>query len=77
LALNWAVGAGLELVLTLRSPNDPTADLILESVTLQFLLDNYDITIPSKLPFGTVPRLEAPPRVFPPQLEPEVPTEGQ
>lgn len=77
LALNWAVGAGLKLVLTLRSPNDPTADLILESVTLQFLLDNYDITIPSKLPFGTVPRLEAPPRVFPPQLEPEVPTEGQ
>jgi len=70
LALNWAVRAGVDLVLTLRSPNDPTAELILESVTLQFLIDNYEITVPSKLPFGTVPRLEAPPFVFPPQLEP-------
>ncbi len=70
LALNWAVRAGVDLVLTLRSPNDPTAELILESVTLQFLIDTYEITIPSKLPYGTVPRLEAPPFQFPPQLEP-------
>ncbi|MGH2621436.1 MAG: SAF domain-containing protein [Anaerolineales bacterium] len=70
LALNWAVRAGVDLALTLRSPNDPTAELILESMTLQFLIDNYDITVPSKLPFGTVPRLEAPPFLFPPQLEP-------
>jgi hypothetical protein len=70
LALNWAVRAGVDLVLTLRSPNDPTAELVLDSVTLQFLIDNYEITIPSKLPYGTVPRLEAPPFQFPPQLEP-------
>ena len=70
LALNWAVRAGVDLVLTLRSPNDPTAELVTESVTLQFLIDNYEITVPSKLPFGTVPRLEAPPFLFPPQLEP-------
>lgn len=70
LALNWAVRAGVDLVLTLRSPNDPTAELILDSVTLQFLIDNYEITIPSKLPYGTVPRLEALPFQFPPQLEP-------
>jgi len=70
LALNWAVRAGVDLVLTLRSPNDPTAELVLESVTLQFLIENYEITVPSRLPFGTVPRLEAPPFQFPPQLEP-------
>jgi hypothetical protein len=70
LALNWAVRAGVDLVLTLRSPNDPTAEQTVESVTLQFLVENYEIAVPSKLPFGSVPRLEAPPFLFPPQLEP-------
>jgi pilus assembly protein CpaB len=70
LALNWAVNAGLDLTLTLRSPNDPTPEIDTDSVTLQFLIDNYDIAVPSKLPYGTEPRLTTEDFVFPPDLEP-------
>ncbi len=71
LAINWAINGGLDLTLTLRSPNDPTPEIETDSVTLQFLIDNYDIAIPSKLPYGTEPRLTAPDLVFPPDLEME------
>ena len=57
------------MTLTLRSPNDPTPEIETDSVTLQFLIDNYDIAIPSKLPYGTEPRLTAPDLVFPPDLD--------
>lgn len=76
LALNWAMGAGVDMTLTLRSPNDPAADLDTDSMTLQALIDNYNIAVPSKLPFGLEPVLEAPTLEFPPNFEPEVPTEG-
>ncbi len=76
LALNWAMKAGLDITLTLRSPNDPTLEDDTDSVTLQYLVENYDITVPSKLPYGTEPRLEASPQVFPPAAEP-VEEEGQ
>lgn len=69
LAINWAINGGLDLTLTLRSPNDPTPEIETDSVTLQFLIDNYDIAIPSKLPYGTEPRLTAPDLVFPPDLD--------
>lgn len=57
LALNWAVKSGLDLVLTLRAPGDTTSDET-TSVTLQYLLDNYDITVPSKQPYGVEPRID-------------------
>ncbi len=72
LALNWAINGGLDLTLTLRSPNDPTPELDTDSVTLQFLIDNYDIAIPSKLPYGTEPRLTTSDFEFPPDFEPVV-----
>ena len=72
LALNWAINGGLDLTLTLRSPNDPTPELDTDSVTLQFLIDNYDIAIPSKLPYGTEPTLTTTDFEFPPDLEPVV-----
>ncbi len=72
LALNWAINGGLDLTLTLRSPNDPTPELDTDSVTLQFLIDNYDIAIPSKLPYGTEPRLTTKDFEVPPDLEPAV-----
>jgi len=69
LALNWAMKAGIDLVLTLRAPgdtsNDPTT-----SVTLQYLVDNYDITIPSKLSYGIEPRLD---KIVPPVLPNDTP----
>ncbi|MCZ6529997.1 MAG: SAF domain-containing protein [Chloroflexi bacterium] len=69
LAIHWAVNAGLDLTLTLRSPNDPTPEIDTDSVTLQFMIDNYDIAVPSKLPYGTEPRLTTEDFVFPPDFE--------
>ena len=59
LALNWAMKSGVDIVFTLRGPNDVTATTT-SSVTLQYLLDNYRITIPPKLEVGIEPRLEKP-----------------
>jgi Flp pilus assembly protein CpaB len=59
LALNWAMKSGVDLVLTLRAPGD-TSDDATSSVTLQYLLDNYNITVPSKQPYGVEPRIDQP-----------------
>lgn len=66
LSINWALKAGLDMVLTLRSPNDPTVTDETASVTLQYLVENYDISVPLKLPYTTEPRIEASPVQFPP-----------
>lgn len=49
--LNYLVFSGAELTLTLRAAGDESADPT-EAVTLQFLLDEYNIPVPVKLPFG-------------------------
>jgi Flp pilus assembly protein CpaB len=59
LALNWAVKSGADLVLTLRSPGDTTT-IETTSVTLQYLLDTYNITVPSKLTISPEPQLSEP-----------------
>ncbi len=53
--LNWAVKANVDLTMTLRSPDDFT-EYETSSVTLQYLIDNYNIAIPAKLPIGLEPR---------------------
>ncbi len=58
LALDWAVKSGVDIVLTLRGPSDTTATET-TSVTLKYLVDNYNITVPSKLPYGLEPRLNS------------------
>ncbi len=58
LALNWAVRSGLPLTLTLRAPGDVTpTDTV--SVTLQYLMQNYNISVPARLPYGLEPRRDA------------------
>jgi pilus assembly protein CpaB len=64
LALNWAMKANLDLTLTLRAPGD-TQEVDTTSVTLQYLIDNYSIAVPSKLPYGLEPRLD---EIVPPVL---------
>jgi Flp pilus assembly protein CpaB len=64
LALNWAMKSGVDIALTLRAPGDTTATDT-DSVTLQYLIDNYGITVPSKLPYGVEPRLD---KIIPPVL---------
>jgi len=64
LALNYAMKAGIDIVLTLRSPDDPTQTET-TTVSLEYLFDNYKITVPSKPAYGLQPRLD---RIIPPVL---------
>lgn len=57
LALNYAIKVGAHLTLTLRAPND-TEITETTSVTLQYLVENYDVTIPTKLPYSLQPALD-------------------
>lgn len=59
LTINWAIKSGMDLVFTLRGPKDDTTTET-TSVTLKYLMDNYNITVPSKLPYGLTPRLTSP-----------------
>ena len=53
-ALNYLMYAGADLSLALRASGD---DAIIETqaVTLQFLLDNYRIPVPSRQAYGIEP----------------------
>lgn len=56
--LNYLISSqSARLTLALRSANDPSR-VETEAVTLQFLLDQYNIPIPVKLPYGMQPRLD-------------------
>jgi Flp pilus assembly protein CpaB len=68
LAINWAIRAGATLSFTLRSPDDAT-ETETSSVTLQYLVQSYNITVPSRLPYGLTPRLEA-------VIDPALPNDG-
>ncbi len=69
LALNWALKVRADLMLTLRSPGDDTL-VDTTSVTLQYLLENYRIAIPTSLPYGTEPPVSLP-------VNPSLGNEGQ
>jgi Flp pilus assembly protein CpaB len=64
LALNYAVKSEMDIVLTLRAPDDPN-QFETSSVSLQYLFDNYNITVPAKLSFGLQPRIDV---IVPPVL---------
>lgn len=49
---------GAKLNLVLRSASD-TKQVKTEAVTLQFLVDQYAIPVPSKLPYGLEPRIDS------------------
>jgi pilus assembly protein CpaB len=55
-SLNYVLFSGAELTLALRGSGDDSS-IPTESATLQFLLDEYDITLPAKLPYGMEPKL--------------------
>jgi pilus assembly protein CpaB len=68
LAINWAIRSGATLSFTLRSPGD-TTETDTASVTLQYLVQSYSITVPSRLPYGLTPRLEE-------VIDPVLPNDG-
>ncbi|TAK10945.1 MAG: hypothetical protein EPO32_13510 [Anaerolineae bacterium] len=55
--LNYLIYSGAEITLALRSASD-TGTSATQAVTLQFLLDTYQIPVPVRLPYGLEPRLE-------------------
>ena len=57
ISLNYFVYSGATLSLSLRNPND-TSRFAAESATLTSLLTQYNISLPSKLPYATNPRVD-------------------
>jgi len=56
--LNYVMlNKGAKLNMVLRSAQD-TKQVKTEAVTLQFLMDQYNIPLPSKLPYGLEPRVD-------------------
>ncbi|MFH1635764.1 MAG: hypothetical protein ABIG63_17370, partial [Chloroflexota bacterium] len=71
--LNYLLYSGAELTLALRGIGDDTIATT-EAATLQFLLDEYNISVPAKLPYGLNPRID---NLAPPELINDgQPTEG-
>ncbi len=57
IALNYFVYSGAVLSMALRNPND-NSRIDAQSVTLTSLLTQYNISLPSKLPYAQQPRLD-------------------
>jgi len=57
ISLNYFVNSGTVLTMTLRNPND-TSRFAAESATLTSLLTQYNISLPSKLPYAMQPRID-------------------
>jgi Flp pilus assembly protein CpaB len=55
--LTWLVYSGAQITLTLRNPNDQVIGEQPEAATLEYLLTQYDIPVPAKLPYALEPRL--------------------
>jgi pilus assembly protein CpaB len=63
--LNYLLYTGAQLTLALRAAGDDSR-FQTEAVTLQFLLDQYRIPVPVKLPFASEPKI---PNLLPPTLK--------
>lgn len=57
ISLNYFVYSGAVLSMTLRNPND-NSRIDAQSATLTSLLTQYNISLPSKLPYAQQPRLD-------------------
>jgi pilus assembly protein CpaB len=56
--LTYMVYTNAKLMMSLRNPSDQSR-LATEAATLQFLLSQYNIPVPAKLPYGLHPRIDA------------------
>jgi pilus assembly protein CpaB len=56
--LSYLVYGGAKLTMTLRNVLDESR-VATEAATLQFLLSQYNIPVPAKLPYATVPRVDS------------------
>jgi hypothetical protein len=60
---------GSQITLTLRNPNDFDFRTTTDAATLQYLLSQYNIPVPAKLPYATQPRMDV---LTPPSLPNDV-----
>ncbi len=58
ITLSYLVYTNAQLMMTLRNPSDESR-MATEAATLQFLLSQYNIPVPAKLPYALQPRLDA------------------
>ncbi len=65
--LTYLIYSGARLTLTLRAPDDDSR-VETEAATLQYLLSQYAIPVPAKLPYALNPRVEFP-------VEPKLPND--
>ncbi|MDI6769843.1 MAG: Flp pilus assembly protein CpaB [Anaerolineales bacterium] len=63
--LKYLLDINASLTLTLRNPNDQTTRTETEAATLQYLLSQYNIPVPAKLPYAIEPRTDV---ITPPVL---------
>jgi len=56
--LTYLIYSGAQLTLTLRNPNDIDLRSTTEAATLQYLLSQYNIPVPAKLPYSMQPRID-------------------
>lgn len=56
--LTYLINSGANITLTLRNPNDYDYEATTDAATLQYLLSQYNIPVPAKLPYATQPRIE-------------------
>lgn len=74
--LNYLMLSGANLNMVLRSAGDDEK-VKMEAATLQFIMDQYNIPNPAKLPYGMEPRMDSFPTMllpFPESLNPNKPT---
>ncbi len=57
-SLTYMLYSGAKITLTLRGTND-SSRIETEAATLQFLLSQYAIPVPAKLPYASEPRMDA------------------
>jgi pilus assembly protein CpaB len=55
--LNYIIYTGAQLTLALRPSGDDT-QVQIEAATLDFLLKQYNIPVPARLPYGVEPRVD-------------------
>ncbi len=56
--LTYLIYSGAQINLTLRNPNDQTPISQPDAATLEYLLTQYSIPVPAKLPYSLQPRLD-------------------
>lgn len=56
--LIFLIYSGAKITLTLRNPNNPGPAVQTDAAMLEYLLTQYDIPVPAKLPYAVQPRLD-------------------